>query len=149
MPINFDSLGPTELKSSDPSSWICADHFGGVQALVWGFYQHFPSTNMTTRSSYKRDLPAQPKSKVTLAFLQHSARQVRRGDVQVGYRVNDSYATYMWIWERPHNSPGPPLLRSNPGTAARLWKPRRCRSAATENSPAIRPARKRTSCWLH
>jgi xylan 1,4-beta-xylosidase len=91
----LNSLGPTELKSSDPSSWICADHFGGVQALVWDFTNTFPSTNMINQVFYKRDLPAQPKSKVTLAFSNIPQGRYVEEMFKVGYRVNDSYATYM------------------------------------------------------
>ena len=90
----LNRLGPTELKDSDPSSWICADNSGGVQALVWDFTNTFPLTNMINQVFYKRDLPAQPKNKVTLD-LSH----LRRGKYtvttcKVGYRVNAAYATY-------------------------------------------------------
>ena len=40
----LNRLGPTELKSSDPSSWICTDKAGGVQALVWDFTNTHPGT---------------------------------------------------------------------------------------------------------
>lgn len=90
----LNRLGPTELKDSDPESWICTDKSGGVQALVWDFTNTFPRTNMINQVYYKRDLPAEPKNKVTLN-LSH----LRRGSYvmeiyKVGYRINDAYATY-------------------------------------------------------
>ncbi len=90
----LNRLGPTELKSNDPSSWICTDKLGGVQALIWDFTNTFPRTNMINQVFYKRDLPAQPKNKVTLD-LSH----LRRGKYimttyRIGYRLNDAYATY-------------------------------------------------------
>jgi xylan 1,4-beta-xylosidase len=39
----LNRLGATELKDSDPSSWICTDNDGGVQALVWDFTNTFPA----------------------------------------------------------------------------------------------------------
>ena len=90
----LNRLGPVELKDNDPSSWICADKSGGVQALVWDFTNIFPRTNTINQVFYKRDLPAQPKNRITLD-LSH----LRRGKYtvttyKVGYRINDAYATY-------------------------------------------------------
>jgi len=45
-------FGTTELKNSDPSSWICADICGVVQALVWDFTNTFPGTNMINQIFY-------------------------------------------------------------------------------------------------
>ncbi len=78
----LNRLGPTELKDSDPSSWICADNSGGVQALVWDFTNTFPRTNMINQVFYKRDLPAQPKNNVTLNLSHVPERQIRRGNLQ-------------------------------------------------------------------
>jgi xylan 1,4-beta-xylosidase len=90
----LNRLGPVELKSSDPSSWICTDKDGSVQALVWDFTNTFPGTNMINQVFYKRDLPAQPKNKVTLS-LSHLAKGKYAMELcKVGYRVNDAYATY-------------------------------------------------------
>jgi xylan 1,4-beta-xylosidase len=90
----LNRLGPVELKDNDPSSWICKDNSGGVQALVWDFTNIFPRTNTINQVFYKLDLPSQPKNRVTLD-LSH----LRRGKYtvttyKVGYRVNDAYDTY-------------------------------------------------------
>lgn len=90
----LNRLGATELKSNDRSSWICADKAGGVQALVWDFTNTFPKSNMINQVFYKRDLPAQPKDKVTLS-LGHLAKGTYTLELyKAGYRVNDAYATY-------------------------------------------------------
>jgi xylan 1,4-beta-xylosidase len=90
----LNRLGPTELKDRDPSSWICADNSGGVQALVWDFTNTFPATNMINQVFYKRDLLSLPKSKVTLN-LSHLPKGKYTVEIyKVGYRVNDAYATY-------------------------------------------------------
>jgi xylan 1,4-beta-xylosidase len=90
----LNQLGPTELKSSDPSSWICADNDGGVQALVWDFTNTFPGTNMINQVFYKRDLPSQPKNKVTLDLSHLPKGKYTMETYKVGYRVNDAYDTY-------------------------------------------------------
>jgi xylan 1,4-beta-xylosidase len=90
----LNRLGPTELNDSDPSSWICKDNSGGVQALVWDFTNTFPSTNMINQVFYKRDLPSQPKNKVTLNLSHLSSGKYTMEIYKIGYRVNDAYATY-------------------------------------------------------
>jgi len=90
----LNRLGPTELKNSDSSSWICKDNSGDVQALVWDFTNIFPHTNMINQVFYKRDLPSQPKNKVTLN-LSHVPRGKYTMELyKVGYRVNDASDTY-------------------------------------------------------
>ena len=90
----LNRLGATELKNSDPSSWICTDKSGGVQALIWDFTNTFPGTNMINQVYYKRDLPAQPKNKVTLNLANVPKGKYTMETYKVGYRVNDAYATY-------------------------------------------------------
>ena len=90
----LNRLGATELKNNDPSSWICADQDGGVQALVWDFTNTFPARNMINQVFYKRDLPSQPKNKVTLSLTHLAKGKYTLELYKVGYRVNDAYATY-------------------------------------------------------
>jgi xylan 1,4-beta-xylosidase len=90
----LNRLGPTELKDSDPSSWICADNAGGVQALIWDFTNTHPGPKVHNQEFYKRDLPAQPKSKITLTLSNLPKGKYTVETYKVGYRVNDAYATY-------------------------------------------------------
>ncbi|MEO7099781.1 MAG: glycoside hydrolase [Luteolibacter sp.] len=90
----LNRLGATELKSSDPSSWICTDSSGGVQALVWDFTNTFPGKETINQIFYKRDLPAQPKGGVALNLSHLPAGKYAMETYKVGYRVNDPYATY-------------------------------------------------------
>ena len=91
----LNRLGPTELKNSDPSSWICTDQDGGVQALVWDFTNTHPGTNLIDQVFYKRDLPSQPKNQVTLTLSHLPQGRYTVETCKVGYRVNDPYMTYM------------------------------------------------------
>ena len=90
----LNRLGATELKSNDRSSWICTDKDGGVQALVWDFTNTFPKSNMINQVYFKRDLPAQPKNKVTLSLANLAKGKYTLELYKAGYRVNDAYATY-------------------------------------------------------
>jgi xylan 1,4-beta-xylosidase len=90
----LNRLGPTELKNSDSSSWICTDSSGGVQALVWDFTNTFPGKDTINQVFYKRDLPAQPKGVVALDLAHLPAGKYAMETRKVGYRVNDPYATY-------------------------------------------------------
>jgi xylan 1,4-beta-xylosidase len=90
----LNRLGPTELKDRDPSSWICADRSGGVQALVWDFTNTHPGKQVHNQEFYRRDLPAQPKNRVTLNLSHLPKGKYTVETYKVGYRVNDAYATY-------------------------------------------------------
>jgi xylan 1,4-beta-xylosidase len=90
----LNRLGPTELKNGDPSSWICADKSGGVEALIWDFTNTHPGKNVHNQVFYKQDLPSQPKNKVTLDLSHLRKGKYTVETYKVGYRVNDAYATY-------------------------------------------------------
>jgi xylan 1,4-beta-xylosidase len=90
----LNQLGSTELKNSDPSSWICTDKDGGVQALVWDFTNTHPGKNVHNQTFYKLDLPSAPKDKVTLDVSHLRKGKYALTTYKVGYRVNDAYATY-------------------------------------------------------
>jgi xylan 1,4-beta-xylosidase len=90
----LNRLGATELKNSDPSSWICADQDGGGQASVWDFTNTFPKSNMINQVFYKRDLPSQPKNKVTMSLTNLAKGKYTLELYKVGYRVDDAYDTY-------------------------------------------------------
>jgi xylan 1,4-beta-xylosidase len=90
----LNRLGPMELKNSDPSSWICADKSGGVQALIWDFTNTHPGPKVHNQEFYKRDLPSQPKNKITLTLSNLPKGKYTVETYKVGYRVNDAYETY-------------------------------------------------------
>jgi xylan 1,4-beta-xylosidase len=90
----LNRLGPVELKDSDPSSWICADNSGGVQALIWDFTNTHPGKTVHNQEFYKRDLPSLPKNIVTLDLSHLPKGKYTVETYKVGYRVNDAYDTY-------------------------------------------------------
>jgi len=95
----LNRLGPVELKASDPVSWICTDHSGGVQALIWDFTNTHPGPKVHNQVFYKRDLPSQPKNQVTLALAHLPRGKYTLETYKVGYRVNDAYDTYRDLGE--------------------------------------------------
>jgi len=82
------------LKDSDPSSWICAGNTGGVQALIWDFTNTHPGLKIHNQAFYKRDLPAEPKNKITFTLSNLPKGKYNAKTYKVGYRVNDACATY-------------------------------------------------------
>ena len=98
-------LGPVELKNADPSSWICADRAGGVQALIWDFTHTHPGPKVHNQEFYKRDLPSQPKSQVALSLSHLPKGRYTVTTYKVGYRVNDAYATYRDLGAPPQLTP--------------------------------------------
>jgi xylan 1,4-beta-xylosidase len=90
----LNRLGPVELKSSDASSWICADKTGGVQALVWDFTNTHPGPQVHNQVFYKKDLPPATTNKVSLTISNLSKGKYVEETYRVGYRENDAYATY-------------------------------------------------------
>jgi xylan 1,4-beta-xylosidase len=91
----LNRLGATELRSSDPASWICSDPAGGIQVLVWDFTITHPGKSVINQVYYKRDLPSAPKAKVKLDLAGVPPGDYALDFYKVGYRVNDAYATYL------------------------------------------------------
>jgi xylan 1,4-beta-xylosidase len=90
----LNRLGPTELKNSDPASWVCTDKSGGIQALVWDFTNTHPGPKVLNQEFYKRDLPAQSKGMATLNLSHLPMGDYTVETYKVGYRMNDPYETY-------------------------------------------------------
>ena len=65
-----------------------------MQALIWDFTNTHPGKKVHNQEFYKRDLPSQPKNKVTLGLTHLPKGNYTVETCKVGYRVNDAYATY-------------------------------------------------------
>ena len=91
----LNRLGETELKCSDPSSWICTAPDGSIQALVWNFTNTHPGKSVHNQSFYNRDQPSSPREKVTLNLAHIPGGNYTVKVFKVGYRVNDAYSAYL------------------------------------------------------
>jgi xylan 1,4-beta-xylosidase len=90
----LNRLGPTELESSDPASYVTRDAAGNLQVLYWDFTVTNPAKSENNQTFYKRDLPATPKGKVRIELAHVPPGRYLLSVYQVGYRVNDAYAVY-------------------------------------------------------
>jgi xylan 1,4-beta-xylosidase len=90
----LNRLGPTELESSDPASYVTRDAVGNLQVLTWDFTSTNPVKSENNQTFYKRDLPAAPKGKLKIELAHVPAGRYLLAVHQVGYRVNDAYAVY-------------------------------------------------------
>ena len=92
----LNKLGSTELTNKDTRSWVTKND-KGVQLLLWDFTNTLPAEGINNQAYYIKDLPAQPKGKVTVSVTGMPKGKYRLEVYKVGYRVNDAYATYMDI----------------------------------------------------
>ncbi|HEY5284058.1 MAG TPA: glycoside hydrolase, partial [Polyangia bacterium] len=90
----LNRLGPTELASSDPASYVTSDGAGNFQILFWDFTVTNPVKSENNQTFYKRDLPAAPKGTARLHLGHLPPGRYLQTVYQVGYRVNDAYALY-------------------------------------------------------
>ncbi len=91
----LNRLGDIELVNSDSSSWATLDKKGNVQILAWDFTNTHPGDSTNNQVYYKRDLPSKNKGKIKLALHNIPVGKYTMEIYQVGYRINDAYATYM------------------------------------------------------
>jgi xylan 1,4-beta-xylosidase len=97
----LNRLGPTELASTDPASYVTQDEAGNLQVLLWDFTVANPESSENDQVFYKRDLPAAAKGTVKIHLRHVPAGRYQQTLYQVGYRVNDAYTSY-----RDLGSPG-------------------------------------------
>lgn len=88
-------LGGTELATADSATWATRSADGGMQLLFWDFTNTHPGDSVNDQVYYVRDLPAKPKGKVRIELSGVPAGAYTLELSQIGYRVNDAYATYL------------------------------------------------------
>ena len=91
----MNKLGETELLNTDSSSWACKNAKGNVQVLLWDFTNTHPGDSVNNQVYYIRDLPAKSKGKVKVSLSGIPEGNYTLEIYQVGYQVNDAYATYL------------------------------------------------------
>lgn len=88
-------LGPSELISADPASYVTKDDAGNLQVLLWDFTVTNPKKSVNNQIFYKRDLPAAAKGTVKIHLAHVPAGRYAQTLYQVGYRKNDAYTAYV------------------------------------------------------
>jgi xylan 1,4-beta-xylosidase len=89
----LNRLGPHEIASADPASYVTRDDAGNVQVLFWDFTITNP-TSENDQVFYRRDLPAAAKGKAVVRLTNVPHGRYVETVYQVGYRANDAYAAY-------------------------------------------------------
>ncbi len=89
----MNRLGPQEIESTDPASYVTTDDRGNFQVLAWDFTVTNP-TSENDQTFYKRDLPAARKGKLVIHVTHVPPGRYTQTVYQVGYRVNDAYSAY-------------------------------------------------------
>jgi xylan 1,4-beta-xylosidase len=88
-------LGPEDLATSDPQSWITRDAHGNVQALVWNYTPIAPPAGQTDQTFYRKEQAARPIADVQLSFRGLTPGRYRVERTRVGYKQNDAYTAYL------------------------------------------------------
>ncbi|MDR6339790.1 xylan 1,4-beta-xylosidase [Filimonas zeae] len=91
----MNRLGKQQLVNKDPSSWVCKDQQGNLQALVWDYTYTQTDVEVNNQSLYIRDLPAKTKGKLNINIANVPEGKYALELYKVGYRANDAYTTYL------------------------------------------------------
>ena len=98
----MNRLGNNELKNTDTSSWVCKNTKGNVEVLLWDFTNTHPGDSVNNQVYYVRDLPSNPKGKVTVNISGIPKGTYTLEIYKVGYHANDAYSTYQAM-NKPHD----------------------------------------------
>jgi xylan 1,4-beta-xylosidase len=91
----LNKLGKTELTNTDTRSWVTKTDNGGIQLLCWDFTNTHPGDSVNNQVYYIKDLPSKSKGKVKIDISHVPAGTYTLEIYKVGYRVNDSYTSYL------------------------------------------------------
>lgn len=97
----MNQLGDQELANTDSMSWACKNKKGDVQVLLWDFTNMHPGDSVNNQVYYIRDLPSRTKGTVHIEIAGVPKGKYQMEVYQIGYKVNDSYTTYLSM-NRPH-----------------------------------------------
>jgi xylan 1,4-beta-xylosidase len=95
----LNKLGEMELSNTDHSSWACKDGKGNIQVLFWDFTNTHPGDAVNNQEYYIRDLPARVKGRIKVMLSGIPEGYYLFETYEVGYRVNDPYATYLSLYK--------------------------------------------------
>ena len=88
-------LGPTELVSSDASSYVCKDAKGGVQALFWDLSHPTQGGKISNQDTFFDPHPAKDKGHALLSITGLKAGDYDLSVTRIGYQSGDAYSAWM------------------------------------------------------
>jgi xylan 1,4-beta-xylosidase len=91
-------LGPTEITSSDPASYVCKDDRGGYQILFWDLthpIQGRVNGPVSDQEFFVKPLIAKEKDPVSVKLTNITAGKYKLTIYRIGYQHNDPYSKYL------------------------------------------------------
>lgn len=91
-------LGPTEIKSSDPASYVAKDNKGGYQVLFWDLthpIQGRVEGPISDQAFFTKPLIAREKGPATVKLTNIPAGRYKLTTYRIGYQHNDPYSRYL------------------------------------------------------
>ena len=89
------ALGPTELVSSDASSYVCKDAKGGVQALFWDLSHPTQGGRISNQDTFFDPHPAKDKGHALFSLTGLKAGEYDLRVTRIGYRAGDAYSAWL------------------------------------------------------
>lgn len=91
-------LGPIEVKSSDPDSYVTKDDKGGYQILFWDLTHPIPMEDqgkVSDQAFFTQPLVADGKAAINIKLtnIRHGRYEVKT--YRIGYHHNDPYSRYL------------------------------------------------------
>ncbi len=91
-------LGPTEIKSSDPQSYVAKDNKGGFQILFWDLtdpiHGRVPGP-VSNQAFFTKPLIPRDKGNATVKLSNVPAGSYKLTVYRIGYRHNDPYSRFL------------------------------------------------------
>lgn len=88
------TLGATELKNADASSYICKDDRGGVQVLIWDI-THPTGGKVSNQEYFFTVRPTEKKSDVEIRLQNLAPGSYQMTVQRIGFESNDPYSAYL------------------------------------------------------
>ena len=89
------ALGPTELVSSDASSYVCRDAQGGVQALFWDLTHPTQGGKISNQDTFFDPHPAKDKGHALFSISGLKQGEYELRVTRIGYRAGDAYSAWL------------------------------------------------------
>jgi xylan 1,4-beta-xylosidase len=90
----LNQLGATELKNSDPQSWVCRDEKGGLQILLWNLTA-LTDGKLSNQEVFRKIQPATDAAMVQIKLAHLPPGNYRAQCFRVGFDKNDAYTAYL------------------------------------------------------
>ena len=91
-------LGPVEIKSSDPDSYVTKDNEGGYQVLFWDLSHPIPASEQSKVSDqafFSKPLIPAEKPPATVKLTNIRPGKYKMTIYRIGYRHNDPYSRFI------------------------------------------------------